>query len=121
MVQNVAETLRGCFERNRLAVLVAVHFDDCVEFFFKREAVGREADDGEDEVRVSVVVGGGGPDFEVLGHEARVDVVAAGAARVAGHDAEVGAGDAEGGAAIVCVAEVERVVSLGRVGRGRWG
>jgi len=97
-------------------VLVAVHLDDGVEAFAEGVAVGREADDGEDDAGRGVV----GADAEDLRGEARVDVVAGGGARVAGEDCEGGACDAEGGAAVVGIAGADTVRARdveGRVGR----
>lgn len=94
-------------------MLVAVHLDGRVELLAQGVAVGGETDDGEDDAGVvgvqgGVVVGGvgGGSDFEELGGVAGVYAVAGGGARIAGEDGEVGAGDAEGGAAVVSIADV---------------
>ena len=84
-------------------MLVLVHFHDGVEALFQRVAVGGEADDGEDDFRARVGRAVAA-DLEEFGGVAGVDAVAGCAAGVAGEDGEVRAGDAEGGAAVICVA-----------------
>ncbi|CAG8705354.1 2039_t:CDS:1, partial [Scutellospora calospora] len=109
VVQDVAEALGASVHAHLLVVLVLVHFDDGVEALLEGVAVGGEAHDREDDLG-ALVVAAGAADAEEFGGVARVDVVAAGAASVAGEDGEVGAGDAEGCAAVVCVA-VEDVLA----------
>lgn len=103
VVQNVAEALRAGVYAHLLVVLVLVHLDDGVEALLERVAVGGEADYREHDLG-ALVVAAGATDAEEFGSVTRVDVVAAGAASVAGEDGEVGAGDAQSGAAVVCVA-----------------
>lgn len=103
VVQNVAEALRAGVHAHLLVVLVLVHLDDGVEALLQRIAVGGEAYDREDDLG-ALVLAAGAADAEQFGGVARVDVVAAGAASVACEDGEVGAGDSEGCAAVVCVA-----------------
>ena len=64
-------------------MLVLVHLDDGVEALSQGAAVGREADDREDDggSRAAVVVAA---DLVEFGRVARVDAVARGQARVAG-------------------------------------
>lgn len=82
---------------------VAVDLADGVELVAQSGAVGGEAAHRE-HYRGIVLGSGGSADFEDLGGHAGVDAVAAGVTGVAGHDGEVGAGDGEGGAAVVGVA-----------------
>lgn len=84
-------------------MLVLVHLDDGVEALLERVAVCGKAYYREDDLG-ALVVAAGAADAEEFGSVARVDVVAAGAASIACEDGEVGACDAESGAAIVCVA-----------------
>ena len=93
------------------AVLVLVHFHDGVEAFFQGAAVGGEAYDGEDDAG-AFVLGAVAPDFEEFRRVAGVDAVAGCAAGVACDDGEVGAADAEGGAAVVGVAVIDGLVWL---------
>lgn len=103
VVQDVAEALCAGVHAHLLVVLVLVHLDDSVEALLERVAISGEAHDGEDNPG-TLVVAAGAADAEEFGGVARVDVVTAGAASVACKDGEVGACDAEGGAAVVCVA-----------------
>jgi hypothetical protein len=84
-------------------VLVAVELDDGVEALFEGVAIGREADDGEEQRRVGLR-GVRAADLEDFRRVSCVDAVARGGAGVAGEDGEGLAGDGEGRAAVVCVA-----------------
>ena len=109
VVEDVAEALGAGVDAHLLVVLVLVHLDDSVEALLERVAISGEADDGEHDLG-ALVVAAGAADAEQFGSVARVDVVAAGAASVACEDGEVGAGDAEGCAAVVCVAVLDELV-----------
>ena len=87
--------LRARIHRHVLAVLVLVHADDCIETLFERVAVCREANNREH--NAGAFAGFFVPAYsEDLGRVPRVDAVARAHACVAGQDAEVFAGDAEG-------------------------
>jgi hypothetical protein len=109
VVEDVAEALRAGVDAHLFVVLELVHLDDGVEALLERIAVGGEANDREHDLG-ALVLAAGAADAEQFGGVARVDVVAAGAASVACEDGEVGAGDAEGCAAVVCVAVVDVLV-----------
>lgn len=111
VVEDVAEALRAGGDAHLLVVLELVHLDDGVEALLERIAVGGEAHDREHDLG-ALVLAAGAADAEEFGGVARIDVVAAGAASVACEDGEVGAGDAEGCAAVVCVAVVDVLVRV---------
>ena len=98
-VEDGGEALGAGADGHGLVVLVLVHLDDGGEAVAQREAVGLVADQRQDEVWV----GGVGGDRVEFGEVAGLDRVAGGGARVAGEDGVGGAGDAEGGAAVVGV------------------
>jgi hypothetical protein len=111
VVEDVAEALRAGGDAHLLVVLELVHLDDGVEALLERIAVGGEAHNREHDLG-ALVLAAGAADAEEFGGVARIDVVAAGAASVACEDGEVGAGDAEGCAAVVCVAVVDVLVRV---------
>lgn len=112
LVENRRQALGARVERHGLAVAVAVDLADGVEAVAEGLAVGREAAHGKHN-RGVVLRGVGAANLEHLGGHARVDAVAARVSCVARHDGEVGAGDAEGRAAVVSVSEREKGVSEG--------
>jgi hypothetical protein len=82
VVEDVTETLCAGMYAHFLVVLVLVHLDDGVETLLERIAISGEADYGQDDLG-ALVLAAGPTDAEEFGSEARIDVIAAGAASVA--------------------------------------
>lgn len=103
LVEDGGEALRAGVDRHGLAVAVAVHLADGVEALLEGLAVGREADDGQQDVGV-LLRRRRSANFEDLGGEAGVDGVAGRRSGIAGHHGEAVTGHGDSGTTVIGIA-----------------